>query len=200
MSGPVTNPEPMTPEPNADPESEAEFNLPDLSQWSLVLPPVPLVQLSRKEMDARRAEMAPRVFDQLDFCKRQEQKILALLKNSAHSKRDRKYLISALESIRHCVGTELELITSWGLTRPQAKQTAPRNHPVSASIETGRARRLSTAPLAALRFAKLVRCEPGKHRVEIRNVPGGRNGDRLVAKDVRKSHPLSNDCFGSAWV
>ena len=70
----------MTPEPPPSPESEPEFKLPDLSKWWLALRSAHFVELTREELDARRAGMAPRMFEKRDFFKEQERRIIALLK------------------------------------------------------------------------------------------------------------------------
>ena len=109
----------MTPESNPDPERE--FNPPDLSQWWLVQRRIPFVEMSREELDSRRSEMAPRTFKRLDFCRQQEQRIIRMLEKPSWGKRDRKHLLSALESTRHSISNLLETITDWGLSRPPAE-------------------------------------------------------------------------------
>jgi hypothetical protein len=108
----------MIPNPNPDPDPELELKLPDLSQWWLSRPSVPIVEMTREEFDARRAEMAPWTFEFLDASIRAEQDILAMLKKPACSRRDRKNLLSALNYIRDAISIQLEIITDWGLTRP----------------------------------------------------------------------------------
>jgi hypothetical protein len=105
----------MTPGHNLAPDPD--FKLPVLDRWWLA--PAPRVlELTREELDARRAEMAPWTFRRLDVIKGQERRIICMLESPGQSSQDRKHLISALGSIRNSISITLEKIAVWGLVRP----------------------------------------------------------------------------------
>ena len=103
----------------ADQSSEIDLRIPDplCRSWWLVLDS-PIREMSREAYEAKRDEMAPWVFGQLQFLGGQEQRTILMLRQSSLTKEDRKHLLSALNNIRHCISMTMQTIADWGLMQP----------------------------------------------------------------------------------